>query len=118
MSDIQAIDQRVRARNFASDEAQRRIRRRYGADRRLQAYGIIAISLAIGFLGVLLTSIVMNGLPAFVQTNVDLAVYVDPTKVDPKDPQKGNFRAIVRDAVRPSFPPLRRTRIGPTSQRS
>ena len=104
MSDIQALDQRVRAGNFASDEAQRRIRRRYGADRRLQAYGIIAISLAIGFLGVLLTSIVMSGLPAFVQTNVDLAVYVDPAKLDPKDPQKGNFRTIVRDAVAPFVP--------------
>ena len=104
MSDIQALDQRIRAGNFASDEAQRRIRRRYGADRRLQAYGIIAISLAIGFLGVLLTSIVMSGLPAFVQTNVNLAVYVDPAKLDPKDPQKGNFRTIVRDAVAPFVP--------------
>jgi phosphate transport system permease protein len=80
------------------------VRRRYGADRRLQAYGIIAIALAIGLLGVLLTSILTNGLPAFVQTKVDLAIYIDPSKVDAKDPAKGNFRAIVRDALASFFP--------------
>ena len=46
-------------------EARRRVRRRYAADRRLQAYGIIAIALAVGLLGVLVTSLVMHGLPRF-----------------------------------------------------
>ncbi len=104
MSDVQTIDQRPRAADWASAEARRRVRRRYAADRRLQAYGIIAIALAVGLLGILVTSLVSTGFPAFVQTKVDLAVYVDPAKVDPKDPAKGNFRVLVREALAPFVP--------------
>ena len=80
------------------------MRRRYAADRRLQAYGIIAIALAVGLLGVLLTSLIVNGFPAFVQTKVDLAIFVDPAKVDAENPAGGNFRALVREALK-SFVP-------------
>jgi len=116
MSDAPAIDQRPSTSDWASDDARRRVRRRYVADRRLQAYGIIAIALAIGLLGILLMSLVATGFPAFVQTKVDLEIYVDPTKVDPKDPAKGNFRAIVRDSLA-SFVPAgatdaQRTEVG------
>jgi len=45
MSEAQTIDQgRL---DWASPEAKRRVRRRYGADWRLQAYGIAAIALAM-----------------------------------------------------------------------
>ncbi len=80
------------------------MRRRYAADRRLQAYGIIAIALAVGLLGVLVTSLIVNGLPAFVQTKADLAIFVDPAKVDAENPADGNYRALVREALR-SFVP-------------
>ncbi|HZJ12827.1 MAG TPA: DUF3333 domain-containing protein, partial [Methyloceanibacter sp.] len=104
MSDAQAIDQQPRDAEWASDAARRRVRRRYAADRRLQAYGIIAIALAVGLLGILVTSLISTGYPAFVQTKVDLAVYVDPSKVDPKDPASGNFRTLVREALAPFVP--------------
>jgi phosphate transport system permease protein len=104
MSDAQTINRQPRAANWASDAARRRVRRRYAADRRLQAYGIIAIALAVGLLGILVTSLVSTGFPAFVQTKVDLAIYVDPSKVDPKDPANGNFRALVREALAPFVP--------------
>ena len=81
-----------------------RIRRRYAADRRLQAYGIIAIALAIGLLGVLLTSIVANGLPAFVQSKADLSFFIDPAKVDAEKLADGNYRALVREALKPFIP--------------
>jgi len=99
MSEAQTIDRRQPARELASLESNRRVRRRYAADRRLQVYGIVAIVLAVGLLGILLASLVVTGLPAFLQTKVDLAIYVDPAKVDAKDPAKGNFRALVRDAL-------------------
>jgi len=104
MSDAQSIDQRSGLREWASPEAQRRVRRRYAADRRLQAYGIIAIGLAVGLLGILVASLIATGGPAFFQTKVNLEVYVDPAKVDPKDPAKGNFRAVVRDALLAQVP--------------
>jgi phosphate transport system permease protein len=99
MSEVHAIDQRQAAATWASPDAQRRVRRRYAADRRLQAYGITAIGLAVGLLGILLVSILFNGLPAFVQSKVDLAVAIDPAKVDPKDPASGNYRALVKAAL-------------------
>jgi len=104
MSEAQTIDRRQPAHEFASEESNRRVRRRYAADRRLQAYGIIAIGLAIGLLGTLLASLIVTGYPAFTQTKVNLEIYVDPAKVDPKDPAQGNFRAIVRDALVSNFP--------------
>ncbi|MGV1013993.1 MAG: phosphate ABC transporter permease PstA [Methyloceanibacter sp.] len=82
----------------------RRLRKRYAADRRLQAYGIIAIGIAVGLLGILVTSLVITGAPAFLQTKVDLEIYVDPAKVDAQDPAQGNFRALVRDALTSYFP--------------
>lgn len=104
MSDAQAIDRRPVTGRQASDEARRRVRRRYAADLRLQAYGIIAIALAVGLLGVLLTSLVVNGLPAFVQTKADLSIFVDPAKVDAAKPGDGNYRALVREALKPFLP--------------
>jgi phosphate transport system permease protein len=102
MSEAQAIDQgRPPLVGTIQD---RRVRRRYAADWRLQAYGIIAISLAVGLLGILLASLLITGLPAFVQTKVDLEIYVDPAKVDAKDPAKGNYRALVRDALASIYP--------------
>ncbi len=104
MSDAQAIDRRPATGRQASDEARRLVRRRYAADRRLQAYGIIAIALAVGLLGVLLTSLIVNGLPAFVQTKADLPIFVDPAKVDAAKPADGNYRALVREALKPFLP--------------
>jgi phosphate transport system permease protein len=104
MSDALAINRRTGSHDWASADAKRRLRRRYAADRRLQAYGIIAIGLAIGLLGVLITSLLVTGLPAFLQTKVALEIYVDPAKVDPKDPAKGNFRLLVREALLAQVP--------------
>lgn len=90
--------------DWNSEKTERRIRRRYAADRRLQAYGIIAIALAVGMLGVLVTSLVSTGFPAFVQTKVDLPVYIDPSKVDAEDPSQGKYRALIREALNKAVP--------------
>ena len=104
MSDAQTIDSGRPAAAWASEDAQRRLRKRYAADRRLQAYGITAIAFAIGLLGVLLASLITTGYLAFFQTKVALELYIDPAKVDAQDPAKGNFRAIVREAMTSQFP--------------
>jgi phosphate transport system permease protein len=104
MSDVQAIDAVRPAPVWGSEDAKRRLKRRYAADRRLQAYGIVAIALAVGLLGVLLASLISTGYVAFVQTKVALELYIDPQKVDASDPAKGNFRAITREAMTSQFP--------------
>jgi phosphate transport system permease protein len=72
--------------------------RRNAADFRLRAYGIAAISAALGLLGILLFTIFLGGYPAFVQTHirVDFAI---PADVDPADPASANWRAVVSDAL-------------------
>ena len=92
--------------DWNSDKAQRRVRRRYAADRRLQAYGIIAIALAVGLLGVLVTSLVRTGYPAFLQTKVELPIYVDPSQVDAEDPANGKYRALIREALNKAVPDI------------
>jgi len=107
MSNAEAIPRPLDAPvDWSSEQARRRVKRRYAADRRLQAYGIIAILLAVGLLGVLLASLISTGLPAFLQTKVDLPIYVNPTQVDAEDPAKGKYRALIREALNKAIPDI------------
>lgn len=81
-----------------------RRKRRYAADRRLKIYGVTAISLAIGLLGILIVSLVATGYTAFLRTMVTLDFPISTEYVDPADPAAGNYRAVVRDGLRAVFP--------------
>ncbi len=89
-----------------NQQAQRevRIRQRYASDRRLRYFGLGAVGIALGFLVLLVSSISYSGYQAFSQTHVVLEVTIDTDKVDAADPFKGNYRGVVRDAVRAVFP--------------
>jgi phosphate transport system permease protein len=76
-----------------------RRRRRYAADRRLQIYGIVAISFALGLLALLLTTLVIGGYSAFTQTHVRVTFDIPADEVDPANPAEGDFRGIVRDSM-------------------
>ena len=95
--DMQRID-------WSGAQAAGRRKRRYAADLRLRIYGIVAISLAVGLLGVLITSLVVTGYTAFVRTMVTLDFPISVENVDPADPAAGNYRAVVRDGLRELFP--------------
>ena len=90
--------------DWGSAGTKRRVRRRYAADRRLQIYGLSAIGLAIGLLGVLFTSLIFTGYVAFTTTKVNLAVHLDPNEIDPAKPADGNYRKLTRDAFLALFP--------------
>lgn len=93
-----------------SASLQRTIKGRYAAETRFRAYGLIAIALALGFLAVLFIDIIGKGYTAFVQTKVALEVNLDSELIDPKGDgsaeslSAGNFRKVVRDALRVHFP--------------
>lgn len=79
MSDIAA----AHSTNSAGDRAptdwrapamQRRIRRRYGAERRFRMLGLAAVVLSAGFLAVLLVTMLMNGASGFLQTRIALPI--------------------------------------------
>lgn len=90
--------------------ADRRLRRRYRAERRFRAYGLAAISTALLALALLLGSILHRGLPAFVEHTVELDVFFDPAVLDPAgtgDPEAladANHAVLVRSALQEIFP--------------
>lgn len=89
---------------WASEASQRRLRRRYAADWRLQVYGLAAITFAVLLLGILVTSLASTGYKAFVTSKVDLPVFVDSALIDTQDIPNGNFRAITRNSFGALFP--------------
>jgi phosphate transport system permease protein len=97
----------------SEDESARNVRRRYNANRRLQAYGLAAIGLALLALATLLVSIVGNGWSAFFQTHIALELNLEQSRVDPQGNlseqslRAGDYRAVVRDALRAEFPDVK-----------
>ena len=92
------------------DLSESRIRRRYAAERRFRLYGVLAIGFAVFMLGFLAVTVVLQGYSAFWQTRIALDVTIDPAKVDPdntrlpKSLARGDYQAVVRDALRNLFP--------------
>jgi phosphate transport system permease protein len=86
------------------------LKRRYRAERRFQAYGLLAVALGMLFVFFLFYDIVSKGHTAFQQTYVKLDVTYSPEDVDPggqrlpADLENGNFQAVARAALREKFP--------------
>ncbi len=101
------------ASRHTSDEARKRLEKRYAAERRFKIYGMAALSFAIGALFLLLWTILSNGATAFVQTHIRLPVHFDPAIIDPdakRDPvafRQANWAAVVRAALQEKFPDVR-----------
>jgi phosphate transport system permease protein len=79
-------------------------RRRYAADRRLQTYGIVAITFALGLLALLVATLVLSGYSAFTQTKLRMEFAIPADLVSPEDPGEGNFRKIVADTIAELIP--------------
>ncbi|MGB0632537.1 MAG: DUF3333 domain-containing protein, partial [Alphaproteobacteria bacterium] len=88
MTDISRSASVSENNNDRQSRAADRIRRRYAAERRFRAYGIIAIVLAMSALVWLLASITYSGYQAFVQTYIQLEVHFDAGTIDPEGTRK------------------------------
>jgi len=103
-------DQALAPSRHTTTEAETRLRRRYAAQRRFKAYGILAIAIAVASLVWLLVTLLANGITAFQQTYLRLDVTLDPALVDPRGDRSeasirdGDFGAVVREALRSRFP--------------
>jgi phosphate transport system permease protein len=89
---------------ISSDAAAAYRRRRYAADRRLRLYGITAISVALGLLGILIATLVIGGYPAFTQTKIRVDFPLSADNVDPADPGAGNFRRVMQEGIAALLP--------------
>ncbi|MGD9740335.1 MAG: phosphate ABC transporter permease PstA [Bauldia sp.] len=96
----------VAARDWSSSKAQGNRRRRYAADLRLRIYGIVAIAIAIGVLGILLGTIFLGGASAFTQTRVEVTFDISTDLVTPDNIQRGNFRQVTSNAIATLFPQI------------
>lgn len=76
-----------------------RLAGRYKAERRFRFYGLAAICLAIGFLVILLGSLILQGHSAFVANSMTVPVYIDPQKVDAGDLEGANYDMLVAGAL-------------------
>ena len=86
----------------ADDARRRRIAKRYAAERRFKWLGIGAVALAVGFLVLLLSTIVRQGLPAFTYHRVTLPI--DLSEVDGSNLAGANYDGLIRDALEEGFP--------------
>ncbi|MCC2690429.1 MAG: pstA 2, partial [Rhizobiaceae bacterium] len=86
--------------DWKADAMQARRARRYAADRRLRLYGIVAIAFALGFLAILLLTLVLTGYRAFTQTVATVEIDLSAAEIDRSDIAGANWRAVFRDALR------------------
>ncbi|WP_332065364.1 phosphate ABC transporter permease PstA [Bartonella sp. CB189] len=92
---------------FFSNRRNIDLKRRYWAERRFRAYGLIAIFIGLFFLFALLWSIVSQGYTAFFQSQMTLSVYLDEELIDPGGQRKtnpqvlatANYPLLVRNAL-------------------
>jgi len=93
-----------------ADTVATRLKRRHAAERRFRAVGLGAVLFALGFLGILLTTIVGHGITAFVSTYVKVEVSFDPAQLGlegtptPEAIAAGDYRALVRQGLSKAFP--------------
>lgn len=95
--------------DWKSPEMAERRRKRYAADRRLQRYGIAAITFAIGFLVLLVSTLLYTGASAFVQTNARITVDLTNADLSSDDLMNAPWRKIVRTSMRELVPDVPRS---------
>lgn len=106
MTDL--VDRRIGA--HTSDDASKRLAKRYASERRFRAYGMSAILFAITALVLLLWTIVSDGYKAFVTTNLTVTAQIEAELADPggkrevNDLRRGDYIAIARKAIRADLP--------------
>ena len=89
---------------------ERSLRRRYWSERRFRTYGLLAVVAGMAFLVYLFFVIFSNGLGAFRQTELQLAIYYDPQIIDPAGTRKledlnaADYQALIRAAFKAKFP--------------
>lgn len=87
-----------------SEQAQKRRRARHAANSRMRLYGVGAITIAIGLLGVLFFTLALGGYTAFTQTHVHMQFKLTTENFNADDPARTNWRNIINEAVSEQFP--------------
>ncbi|MDX6750850.1 phosphate ABC transporter permease PstA [Geminicoccaceae bacterium 1502E] len=98
------------------EEASAHTRKRYRKDARLKVLGLGALLLAVGLLGLLLSSVVSTGYSAFFQTYIKLEVTFDAAelapdgRIDPERLARANYDGMANKALYAAFPEVEQRR--------
>lgn len=84
--------------------------RRHAAEWRFQWLGRISITIAIGFLLVMVGTIAWMGAGALKQTRIAIEVNLDPREIDINALENADYGAIVKAALRSKFPDVKKRR--------
>ena len=90
--------------NSFSPEFNKRLKSRYRAEQRFKFMGIGAIFIALAFLVFLLSTVILSGHSAFIQTYIMLDVTLDKDYFPDEDLAKGDFQGIVKKSLYSMFP--------------
>lgn len=71
------------------------IKRRYAAEKRFRAYGIVAIALGLTFLVLLIGTVVSKGYTAFQQTAINIPITFSQDIIDPKNERAANPKLLM-----------------------
>ncbi|MDP1670239.1 phosphate ABC transporter permease PstA [Phaeovulum sp.] len=82
------------------------LRRRRRREFTLRALGFSALALAALMLFLLIGSLVATGWQAFTQTHIRIEFPVSAERVKPEEIARGNYRALVQDAMQAALPAL------------
>ena len=89
---------------WKAEAMQRRIRKRYAAERRFRALGLLAILVSAGLLAFLLVTMIGNGIRGFTQTSIALPIDFRsaPVVIDPVMLRDGNADMVLANANLPA----------------
>ena len=102
-----AISKPSRKSERTLDIVNRGLARRYRAEKRFRAYGLLAIAISMLFLSLLFISIGAKGYSALFQTFVKLDVFFDPQVLDQKALASANYQGLVKNTLRSMFPDVK-----------
>ncbi|MEM9205144.1 MAG: phosphate ABC transporter permease PstA [Pseudomonadota bacterium] len=93
-----------------SGDARARLKKRYRSEARFKLLGLVAVLTSVGFLVILLSNIVTQGIPAFFQHYATFEILLDEGEIDPngtRDPadiRAANFDRVMRGALGEAIP--------------
>jgi len=113
MTDLTAYASRQESNIHTNIKARQRLAARYRSEWIFKMFGLGAIVLAVGFLLLLLLTIVVQGVPAFTYNffSPPFELTRERLKVNEEDIagslKRANYDAVVRDAIRSQFPDVK-----------
>ncbi|MDP2739777.1 MAG: phosphate ABC transporter permease PstA [Pseudorhodobacter sp.] len=89
-----------------SRRAAANVKKRHRAELILKGLGLGAVAIAFLMLFLLVSSLVSTGWQAFTQTHIRMEFPVTPERVKPDNIARGNYRALMQDALVAALPDL------------